>query len=114
MLSNHKDKINPREGSITFKISNHHLFTPSSDVITVDRFMVKDTEFLIQREPNMSLIFQHSSPETGTRISKLDLNEVGQAPKHFLAFTWSDKEVVLYMGIDGGRKIVQGKYQKLT
>ena len=112
MLSEFKDQINPEVGTITFTMSNHNLFDGIDSIITIDRFSVGDSEFLIQKEPNLTLIFQHKNPKTGTRISRLDLNKVGTAKTHRIVFTWGDNDVNLYFGIDG-QEPVKGEYQKL-
>ncbi len=114
MLEQFKDKINPTEGTISIKISKHNLFEPTVTPITVSRIVVGDTEFLLQREPNMMLVFQHISPNTGTRVSRLDMTKVPKAEQHQIIFAWSSKEVRIYMGVPNQGEPVQGDYKKLT
>lgn len=110
-----KDNVNPNVGSFTFKVSNHNLFQPTPGPMNIARTIVKDTEFSLQRESNMMLVFQHVNPTTGTRISRLDINEVGEAKQHVFILTWSEKDIRVYMGMTNppGRKIVQGDFQKV-
>ena len=110
-----KDNVNPNIGSFTFKVSNHNLFQPTTGPMKIARVIVKDTEFLLQRESNMMLVFQHVNPKTGTRISRLDINDVGEAKQHMFVLIWSEKEIRVYMGvtIPPGRKPVQGDFQKV-
>jgi len=113
-FENFRDRVDPDTGSITFKISNHNLFEPTTEPLTMARVIVKDTEFLLLREANMMLVFQHVSPRTGTRISRLNINEVGKAQQHMFALTWGD-EIRVYMGatIPQRGKMIQGDFQKV-
>lgn len=108
-------RIDPNVGTITFRISNHNLYTDIPVPITIDRYVVEDAEFLLQREPDFILVFQHTSSRYGTRVSRLDMKRVKRQGPHRIVFVWSEKEVRLYFGVDGGRDPpIQGDYQKLA
>jgi hypothetical protein len=106
--------INPIKGSISFNVKNHNLFEETITPITVDRYVIKDVEFLLQREPGMKLVFQHISPQYGTRISRLELNKVPKAREHMIVFLWSPEEIRIYMGVEGQGQPVQGDYIKVS
>jgi len=106
-----KNQVDPNLGTLTFWIMNHNLFSREGEVGLFE-FKVDDIEFLLKRNPKMELIFQHSNSKNGTRISKLDLNKVGDAEKHFVCLTWSDKEVNLSMCAEG-KKLVNGVFEKI-
>ena len=105
--------INTDSGSISFTVGNHNLFEETVMPITIDSVQVNGTEFLLQREPDMKLVFQHKSPKSGTRISRLDLRKVLKSTEHMILFTWSPEEIRIYMEVKG-RAPVQGDYIKVT
>ena len=63
--------INTDSGSISFTVGNHNLFEETVKPITIDSVQVNGTEFLLQRDPDMKLVFQHTSPKFGTEDIKI-------------------------------------------
>ncbi|SRR6266498_4675786 len=106
--------IDPAQGSISFTVGDHNLFQETVTPLTIDRYVIDDTEFLLQREPNMTLVFQHISSQYGTRISRLDMNKVPKSSEHLIVFTWSPEEIRIYMGVERFGPPVQGDYVKVT
>jgi len=105
--------INTDSGSISFTVGNHNLFEETVKPITIDSVQVNGTEFLLQREPDMKLVFQHTSPKFGTRISRLDLRKVPKSIENMIVFTWSPEDIRVYIEVKG-RTPVQGDYIKVT
>jgi hypothetical protein len=105
--------INTDSGSISFSIGNLNLFRESVEPITIDSVQVNGTEFLLQREPDMKLVFQHTSPKFGMRISRLDLRKVPNSIENMIVFTWSPEEIRVYMEVKG-QAPVKGDYIKVA
>ena len=115
-LSEFKDKINPKQGTIEFNISNENLFSDNSQTKIIDEVLVHDTKFALHRTKDMMLIFSHTSPDHGRRLSKLNLDDVGNAQRYSITFTWSDDKVILYIGAFGveSRGLIIGDFEKIN
>ena len=105
--------LDPDKGTIAVTLVDHNLFQETITPITIDRYAVDYAEFLLQREPSKRLVFQHISPQYGTRISRLDLNNVRESREHLMVFTWSPEEIRIYFGVKGRGSPVQGDYVKV-
>lgn len=91
------------EGTIEFKYSSDSLFDPNDPGGVIFEIPAGVHYFKIEKE-FMNLVFYYSSPGTETRVATIDLEKVKQAPKVYIAFTWSPKEINAYLCpyIEGG------------
>lgn len=105
--------LNPNIGTIAVTLVDHNLLQETTIPITIDRYIIDNVEFLLQREPTMRLVFQHISPQYGTRLSRLDLAKVPQSREHLMVFTWSPEEIRIYFGVKGRGAPIQGDYVKV-
>jgi len=103
--------LNSDKGTMMFWVTNSNLLTKGGEM-TVYQSKVEDTEYLIKRDRDMNLIFQHNSPKYGKRISQLNLNQVEKGKHHIIIFSWSPKEVKLHMALKKG-KIINGTFKKI-
>ncbi len=109
------DKINPKQGTIDIT-THYNFFAVDSRIIIIDKFKIQDTVFALYRTTDMMLIFSHTSPNHGQRLSKLNLHDVGNAQKYKVTITWSDDTVILYMGALGVKsgKLIIGDFEKIN
>ncbi len=54
--------------------------------------------FILERDPNFNLRFIQSNPNYKTKVAQINIQDFRNAPKLFIAFTWSDKENTIYVG----------------
>ena len=54
--------------------------------------------FRLERTNNFGLQYYYSSPGAGTRVAVIQLSEISYSEKTFFAFTWSPKEINVYVG----------------
>jgi hypothetical protein len=79
--------INTDSGSISFTVGNHNLFEETVKPITIDSVQVNGTEFLLQRDPDMKLVFQHTSPKLDIKIRFTQSTKINRKydPVHVVA-----------------------------
>jgi tetratricopeptide (TPR) repeat protein len=107
-IKNKIKDINENEGTIIFTTSDSNLFESVGDIIIFD-FPVGSSRFILRRDANFNLFFEHISIQTGIRVAKINLSEFKKCDKLFIALTWSRKENKLSLGCLGDRKLVTEK-----
>ena len=92
------EQLNEREGTITFVVSESNLFDENIPLIRILEIAKGQTVFILEREPDFNLRFIQSNPNYGTKIAEINIRDFRNAPKLFIAFTWSEKENIIYVG----------------
>lgn len=92
------DQLNEREGTITFVVSESNLFDERIPLVRILEIAKGRTVFVLERDPNFSLRFIQSNPNYKTKIAQINIQALCNAPKLFIAFTWSEEENVIYVG----------------
>jgi len=93
-----KDATCRPEGSVTFEYSSPVAFKKDTPGGILLQIQTKGHIFHLERTDKGLLNFYHSSPGTLTRVSTIDLNDMPDFERAFLAFTWSPKEMHFYCG----------------
>ena len=106
-----KTGLDPNNGTTIFWMLNQSIFTQEGIVI-VYKAKAEDTEFLLKRDESRNLIFQHSNPKFGTRISKLNLDDVEKGEAYFVCLRWSPEKINLDFGAKG-KKLTEGIFEKI-
>jgi hypothetical protein len=96
-------QINIAEGSITFWTKENQVDWSSSDVIILFEKSFNGNSILILKDADSKLKFFHVFLGKGRTDVALDVKELNQSERHFIAVTWSTtaKEIALY--VDGGK-----------
>ena len=92
------EQLNEWEGTVEFVVSGSNLFDEDTPLIRILEIAKGQTVFILERAPDFSLRFIQSSPNCETKIAKIDIRDFHDAPKLFVAFTWSEKENTIYVG----------------
>lgn len=92
------EQLNEREGTITFVVSESNLFDEDIPLIRILEMAKGQTVFILERDPDFNLGFIQSNPNYETKIAKINIGDFYNAPKLFVAFTWSEKENTIYVG----------------
>ncbi len=102
-----KEKIRRPEGTFTFNFTSENLFNSEVPGGIIFDIISGAHIFRLERDNKLKISFYHSSPGTGTRISTVDLNEITPCSTVFIAFTWTTKNINLYVGprTEGGEII---------
>lgn len=93
-----KEAMKRPEGSFVTKDFNLELFNPESTSGTIFEVITGDHIFLLQRNCDFELQFIHSSPGTETRVATINLKEIKDLSKVFIALIWSTSEIKLTIG----------------
>jgi len=86
------------EGSVTFEYSSVEAFKKEQPPGLLLQIPSGGHLFRLERIEVRRLQFFYSSPGTGTRVATIDLANLPDFDKAFLAFTWSPLEVCFYCG----------------
>lgn len=86
------------EGSLTFEYSSVQAFKKEQHPRLLLQIPAGGHLFRLERVEGRRLQFFHASPGTGTRVATIDLADLPDFDKAFLAFTWSPQEVCFYCG----------------
>lgn len=86
------------EGSLTFEYSSAEAFKKDQKPGLLLQIPSGGHLFRLERVEGRRLLFFHSSPGTGTRVATIDLADLPDFEKAFLAFTWSPQEACFYCG----------------
>jgi hypothetical protein len=108
ILEQIREAIKRPEGTVEFTyIFEEDLFSPNIPGGIIFHLVSGGHYFRLERTDNLEVSFYHSSPGTGTRVATIDLRKLKPSSKVFFAFTWSPKEIQLYVGpkIDGGELV---------
>jgi len=103
------DQLNEREGTITFVVSESNLFDEGIPLIRILEIAKGQTVFVLERDPNFNLRFIQSNLNYKTRIAEINIREFRNAPKLFIAFTWSERENIIYVGEYGKGNLKSAK-----
>lgn len=107
ILKQIQEAIRRTEGTVKFTYYSEELFDPKVPGGIIFEVVAGAQYYKVERDSNLQLFFYHSSPGTGTRVATIDLNKVKPSFKVYLAFSWTPKEINLYIGpyVDGGELI---------
>jgi hypothetical protein len=86
------------EGSLTFEYSSVQAFKKEQHPRLLLQIPAGGHLFRLERVEGRRLQFFHASPGTGTRVATIDLADLPDFDKAFLAFTSSPQEVCFYCG----------------
>lgn len=86
------------EGSVTFEYESPTAFKIGSPEGVLLEIFAGGHLFRLERSAARVLSFIHASPGTGTRIASIDLSELPEFERAFLAFTWTPEEICFYCG----------------
>jgi hypothetical protein len=102
-----KEQMRRPEGTFTFNFTSEDLFNPEVPGGIIFEITSDAHIFRLERDNELNISFYHSSPGTGTRISTINLTEITPCPTVFIAFTWTTKNIQLYVvpRIEGGKLI---------
>jgi hypothetical protein len=92
------EQLNELEGTIEFAISKSNLFDESIPLIRILEIAKSRTVFILERDSGFNLRFIQSNPSCETKIAEINIRDLHNAPKLFVAFTWSEKENTIYVG----------------
>mgnify|MGYP000029317915 CR=1 FL=1 len=92
------EQLNEREGTITFVVTESNLFEESIPLIRILEIAKGQTVFILDRDSDFYLRFIQSNPNYKTKIAKINIRDFRNAPNLYIAFTWSEKENVIYVG----------------
>ncbi len=92
------DQLNEKEGTITFVVSESNLFDERIPLVRILEIAKGQTVFVLERDPNFNLRFIQSNPNYKTKIAEINIRDLRNASKLFIAFTWSERENVIYAG----------------
>ncbi len=92
------DRLNENEGTISFVVHNSNLFDKNIPNIRILELAKGNTVFILERDYEFNLKFIQSNPNYGTKIAKINIQEFIASKELFIAFTWSEKENILYVG----------------
>jgi len=96
--------LNEDEGTIVFTINRSNLFDRSLEEIIIFDFPVGDSRFILKRDMDFNLVFEHISIQTGIRIAEIDISKYEECDKLFISLTWSKINNTLYVGCSDGTK----------
>jgi hypothetical protein len=85
------------EGTVTFNYSSPDLFNTEIEGGIILEVPSGQHVFRLERDAALNLHYFHSSPGTDTRVASIDLKELTPSESIFIAFTWSTKEINLYI-----------------
>lgn len=91
------EQLNEREGAITFVVSRSNLFDKGIPLIRIVEIAKDQTVFILERDSDFNLRFIQSNPNYETKIAKINIQDFHNAPRLFVAFTWSEKENSIYV-----------------
>lgn len=103
------DQLNEREGTITFVVSESNLFDEKLPLVRILEIAKGQTVFVLERDPNFNLRFIQSNPNYKTKIAETNIRDFRNASKLFIAFAWSEKENVIYVGEYGKGELRSAK-----
>jgi len=98
LLERIQDEIKRPEGTIMMKSTIEWLFDPSTGNRIVLQLVSGAQLFRVERDSNLILKFYYSYPGTGTRVASIDLGKITSYHKVAWGFTWSPKEIKLFLG----------------
>jgi len=104
IIKNSMNDLNEDEGTIVFTISRSNLFDRSLEEIIIFDFPVGDSRFILKRDIDFNLVFEHISIQTGIRIAEIDISNYEECDKLFISLTWSKTNNTLYVGSSDGTK----------
>jgi len=81
------------EGSLTFEYSSAEAFKKEQHPALLLQIPAGGHLFRLERAEGRRLQFYHSSPGTGTRVATIELGNLPDFDRAFLAFAWSPEEV---------------------
>ena len=85
------EKIDDKKGFIKFDLINSNLFDKEIPRIKILEIYKKQTVFILERDDKFNLKFIQSNPNYVTRIAKINIRDLGNPPKLFILFSWSEK-----------------------
>ena len=98
-----KNKINPREGSVTFW-TNENKFDFSNKETTYELISVPmDGGSITIRKEGHFMVFEHTHQENSIRVAA-ETRNLNPEDKHFFAITWDLKKGKIVFYIDGLEK----------
>lgn len=92
------EQLNEKVGSIEFVVSESNLFEQGIPLVRILEIGKGQTVFILERDPNFNLRFIQSNPNYQTKIAEVNIKDFHNAPKLFIAFTWSQEENTIYVG----------------
>lgn len=92
------EQLNEWEGTVEFVVSKSNLFDEGTPLIRILEIVKGQTVFILERDSNFNLRFIRSNPNYETKIAKINIRDFHNAPKLFVAFTWSEKGDTIYAG----------------
>ncbi len=102
------EQLNEQEGTVEFVVSESNLFDEGTPLIRILEIAKGQTVFILERDSDFNLRFIQSNPSYETKTAKISIRDFHDAPKLFVAFTWSEKENTIYVG-DYGSEFRNGK-----
>lgn len=105
-----KELICRPEGTFELKFTSDLFFDTEAKGYTILDVVAGAHIFRLFRSDSFELSFVHASPGTGTRIATIDLYKATAAERNLMAFTWSTKEIALYISPrDGSAPLTSAK-----
>ena len=95
-------ELNEDEGTIVFTIGRSNLFDKSLEDIIIFDFPVGGSRFILKRDMDFNLVFEHISIQTGIRVAKVDISRFEECDKLFISLAWSKMNNTLYVGCSDG------------
>jgi hypothetical protein len=92
------EQLNEKEGTIEFTVSESNLFDEKIPLLRIIEIAKGQTVFILERDDGLNLRFAQSNPNYDTKIAKINIREFRDSKKLFIAFTWSEKENMIYVG----------------
>jgi hypothetical protein len=92
------ERLNEWEGTVEFIVSKSNLFDEDTPLIRILEIAKDQTVFILERDSDFNLRFIQSSPNYETKIAKINIRDFHNAPKLFVALTWSEKGNTIYVG----------------
>jgi len=89
------------QGSIELEVTSEPAFTRASGPEVLMAVASGAHYFRLERSPERTLRFYHSTPGTGTRVAEIALGDLPDFTEAYLAFTWSPEGIHLYCGPRG-------------
>ena len=103
------ERLNEQQGTITFVMGESNLFEEGVPLIRILEIAKGQTVFILDRDSSFYLRFIQSNPNYKTRIAKINIRDLHNAPKLFVAFTWSQEGNTIYVGEYGRGELRSAK-----
>lgn len=85
------------EGTVTFDYTSPDLFNDKVQSGILLEVPSGQHIFRLERDADLYIHYFHSSPGTDTRVASIDLKQLPPTESIFIAFSWSTKEINLYI-----------------